>query len=248
MTTRFYLPVSGTPPLASLAVNTNWELTNGLARLPCFTSKQNTALTQVSAVWSAALTQQWCWRQWQSEELAAAYDWTTSDTVSMVIKIAESVAQVNSHLAYVIRVVNGDGSVIRGVIGLYHATSTEYPASLAAIATRIHSARTGGANNFSSQIGDRIIIEIGHHGVTPSLATVYHNYGDPSATEDYALEADLITDLCPWVELSRTVSLETRTFIRMVVFAMKNRNTTFEMAERQIGFIQQNRKITVEAK
>ena len=206
MATRFYLPISGTPPLSSLAVNANWELSNNLVRLPCFTTKQNTALTQASATWAAALTQQWCWRQWQSEPMVAAYNWTTSDTVSMVIKVAEAVSQVDSHLAYVIRVVSGDGSVIRGVIGLYHATSSEYPTSLATIATRIHSARVNGATNFSSQIGDRIIIEIGHHGVTPSLNLVYHNYGDPSATEDYALTAGLTTDLCPWVELSRTVS------------------------------------------
>jgi len=206
MATRFYLPISGTPPLNSLAVNANWELIGSLTRLPCFTTKQNTALTQVSAVWSAGVTQQWCWRQWQSEPMVAAYDWTTADTVSMVIKCAENLISVDSHLAYVIRVVSGDGSVIRGVIGLYHATSSEYPTSLATIATRIHSARVNGATNFSSQIGDRIIIEIGHHGVTPALETVYHNYGDPSAIGDYALTAGLTTDLCPWVELSRTVS------------------------------------------
>src|SRR4030066_2317042 len=205
MATRFYLPISGTPPLASLAVNSNWELITSLVRLPCFTAKQNTALTQASATWAATTTQQWCGRQWQSDILAAAYDWTTADTVSMVIKVAESAAQVDSHLAYVIRVVSGDGTVIRGVIGLYHDTSLEYPKSLAAIATRIHDARTAGATTFSSQVGDRIIIEIGHHGVTPSLALVYHNYGDPSATADYALTAGLTTDLVPWVQLSRTV-------------------------------------------
>src|SRR4030067_414073 len=205
MATRFYLPISGTPPLASLAVNSNWELITSLVRLPCFTAKQNTALTQASATWAATTTQQWCWRQWQSDVLKYAYAWTTADTVSMVIKVAESAAQVDSHLAYVIRVVSGDGTVIRGVIGLYHDTSLEYPTSLAAIATRIHDARTAGATTFSSQVGDRIIIAIGHHGVTPSLALVYHNYGDPSATADYALTAGLTTDLVPWVQLSRTV-------------------------------------------
>ncbi len=223
MATRFYLPISGTPPLGSLAVDSNWELTDNLTRLPCFTTKQNTALTQVSAVWSAVVTQQWCWRQWQSEPMAAAYNWTTADTVSMVIKCAESVAQVDSHLAYVIRVVSGDGSVIRGVIGLYHATSTEYPTSLATIATRIHSARVNGATNFSSQIGDRIIIEIGHHGVTPSLATVYHNYGDPSGTGDFALTEGLTTDLCPWVELSRTISFGSQSIEEASTLAVSNK-------------------------
>jgi hypothetical protein len=139
--------------------------------------------------------------------MTAAYDWTTSDTVSMVIKCAESIPQGDSHLSYVVRVVSGDGATIRGIVGALLATSTEYPTSLATIATRIHNARTDGASNFSSQVGDRIIIEIGHHGVTPDTgATVYHNFGDPSATADYALTAGLTTDLCPWVELSRTVT------------------------------------------
>lgn len=207
MATRIYLPSSGTAPLGSLAVDTNWELSGSLVRLPCDTAKSNTPLTQKSGQWSSATTQQWVWTQFQSPPMTAGYSWTTSDTVSMVIKVAESIAQGDSHLAYVVRVVSGDGATIRGVIGLYHATSTEYPTSLATIATRIHNARTAGATNFSSIIGDRIIIEIGHHGVTPDVAAiVYHNYGDPSAVQDQILAAGETTDYCPWVELSRTVS------------------------------------------
>lgn len=207
MATRFYLPSSGTAPLASLAVDANWELTDGLSRRPMDVVKSNTSIVQKSALWSSATTQQWCWVQYQSKRLAAGYTWTTGDLVSMVIKVAESIPQGDSHLAYVVRVVSGDGATIRGIIGLFHATSTEYPTSLANIATRIHSDKADGATNFSSQAGDRIIIEIGHHGVSPDTgATVYHNLGDPSATADYALTAALTTDLCPWVELSRTVS------------------------------------------
>lgn len=205
MATRFYLPVSGTPPLSSLAVSATWGRSENLVRYPCFTTKTNTSLTQKSANWAATATDDWVWVQYQSNILAAAYSWTTADTVSMVIKVAEAAAQVDSHLAYCIRVVSGDGATVRGTIGVFQATSSEYPTSLASIATRIHSARTDGASNFSSSVGDRIIIEIGHWGVTPTANTVYHNYGDPSATNDYALTDGLTTDLCPWVELSRTV-------------------------------------------
>ena len=158
MATTLYLPSSGSPPLASLAVNTNWELTNGLVRLPCFISKQNTSLTTSTRTWPSTSTQQWCWWQFQSEQLMYAYDWTTADTVSMVIgKCAETTTSGDTHLAYVIRVVSEDGTTIRGVIGLYHATSSEYPL-IASAATRIHSARTAGATAFSSQAGDRIIV------------------------------------------------------------------------------------------
>ena len=206
MVTRLYLPASGTSPLPLLAVNTNWELVNGLVRLPCFTAKQGTLLATTQMTWPATSTQQWCWWQYQSQYLQAAYSWTTTDTVSMVIgKCAETTTSGDTHLAYIVRVVSGDGTVIRGVIGLYHATSTEYPL-MAVAATRIHNVRTGGATNFSSQIGDRIIIEIGLHGVTPAAELTQMRIGDP-AIADFALTEGLTTDLCPWVELSRTVAL-----------------------------------------
>jgi hypothetical protein len=125
----------------------------------------------------------------------------------MVIgKCAETTTSGDTHLAYVIRVVSGDGGTIRGVIGLYHATSTEF-ALVASAATRIHSARTDGATAFSSQVGDRIIVEIGLHGVTPALEAIQMRKGDPVASPplDFALTAGLTTDLVPWVQLSRDV-------------------------------------------
>src|SRR3990167_886221 len=210
MATRLYLPASGTPPLSSLGVNANWELATSLTRLPSFTIKKDTALTNTNRTWPQTLTQQWCWYQFQSVPLIAAYSWTTSDTVSMVVgKCAETTNNGDSHLAYVVRVVSGDGTVIRGVIGLFHATSNEYPL-LASAATRIHDARTNGATNFSSEVGDRIIVEIGLHGFTPAAESIQMRIGDPSATADFALTADLTTDLCPWVELSRTVEFGLR--------------------------------------
>jgi len=208
MATKLYLPSSGSGPLGSLAVDSNWELSTAMVRRPCYVYKTNSSLSTTQLTWGSTTTQQWCWYQFQSPRLAAGYSWTTSDTVSMVIgKCAETTNSGDSHLAYVVRVVSGDGSTIRGVIGLYHATSTEFPL-MASAATRIHSARTGGATNFSSQAGDRIIIEIGLHGFSPALELIQMRVGDPTATEDFALTAALTTDLCSWVELSRTVSFD----------------------------------------
>jgi len=223
MATRFYLPSSGTPPLSSLAVNTNWEQTTGLVRLPTKTTKQNTALTSSNRTWPSTATQQWAWYQFQSEQLLAAYSWTTADTVSMILgKLAETTTSGDTHLAYIVRVVSADGSVIRGVIGLMHATSTEF-ALTASAATRIHSALTTGATAFSSQIGDRIIIELGVHGVTPAAESIQMRVGDPTAAADFALTSALTTDLCSWVELSRTVSLGT--IIDLVVADCANNST-----------------------
>lgn len=206
MATRLYLPSSGTPPLASLAVDSNWELTDSLTRLPTKASESDTTKTDIQRTWPATTTQQWCWFQYQSPPLLEGYSWTTSDTVSMVIRCLEAAAQVDSHLAYVVRVVSGDGSTVRGVIGLYHATSSEFATTAE---TRIHSARTDGASNFSSQAGDRIIVEIGLHGVTPTANYAIMRVGDPVAYSDFPLTAGLSSDLNPWVELSRTIQFGT---------------------------------------
>ena len=203
MATRFYLPSSGSAPLASLAFDANWERTDSATRYPCFITKTNTSLADVARTWPATDTQQWVFFQFQSQVMTAAYSWTTSDTVSMVIRGLQAAAQTDSHLAYSIRIVSSDGATVRGTVGLYHEISTEFTTSAA---TRIHNARTNGASNFNSSIGDRIIIEIGFHGVTPSSTAVTLRHGDPSATADFALTEALTTDLCPWVELSRTVS------------------------------------------
>lgn len=205
MATRLYLPSSGTAPLASLGFQADWERSTGFVRRPCFTTKQNTSLATDTRTWAGATTVQWVWSQYQSPPMRDTYDWTTADTISMVIgKCAETTTSGDTHLAYIVKVVSGDGSTVRGVVGLYHATSTEY-ALVASAATRIHSARNAGATNFTSQPGDRIIIELGVHGVTPALEAIQMRFGDPSGTSDFALTAALTTDLCPWVELSKTV-------------------------------------------
>jgi len=204
MATRLYLPASGSAPLGSLAVDGGWEQTTGLVRRPCYTSKQNTSLANDARTWASASTQDWCWLQYQSPQMSYGYSWTTSDTISMVIRVLEGNSACNDHLAYVVKVVSADGITVRGTVGAFFSTSTEWGTSAA---TRIHSARTNGASNFTSYPGDRIIIEIGSHGVTPSTSyTQTMRLGDPSGTNDFALTSGLTTDLCPWVELSRLVA------------------------------------------
>jgi hypothetical protein len=211
MATRFYLPASGTVPLASLGFDANWELSNSVSRYPCFITKTNTSLADVARTWPATDTQQWVFFQFQSQVMTAAYSWTTSDTVSMVMRGLQAAAQTDSYLVYSVRVVSGDGATVRGTVGLYHSTGTgEFTTSAQ---TRIHSARTDDASNFSSSIGDRVIIEIGVHGITPSATAVTLRIGDPSATADFALTSGLTTDLCPWVELSRDVSFTHPNFV-----------------------------------
>jgi hypothetical protein len=213
MATRHYFPSSSTPPLATLARDTNWELptasTNpSVARHLSLTTKANTALTTTTLTWPATATQQWCWWQFQTDTLASGYSFTTSDTISMVVgKCAETTTSGDSHLAFSLRVVSGDGATVRGTLLLFHATSTEYPL-VASAATRIHSARAF-TSAIAAQAGDRLILEVGLHGLTPAAENVQMRIGDPSATADFALTAALTTDLCSWWEVSPTLTYGT---------------------------------------
>lgn len=205
MATRFYLPASGTAPLGSLAYDASWGRSEGFVRRPTDITKSNTSLATDTRTWGATATNDWVWIQFQSKRLATGYSWTTSDTVSMSMRCRENAAQVDTHLSYVIRVVSGDGGTIRGTIGVFQASSTEFTTTLS---TKIHSARTDGASNFSSQAGDRIIIEIGVYGVTPTADTVDIRFGDPTGVSDCPLTAGDTNDYCGWVELSRDVSFD----------------------------------------
>ena len=75
---------------------------------------------------------------------------------------------------------------------------------MAAAATRIRAATA--ITGFSAAAGDRLVLEIGIHGVTPANEIMQMRIGDPTAAADFALTAALTTDLCPWGELSQTLT------------------------------------------
>lgn len=122
----------------------------------------------------------------------------------MVIgKCAETSTSGDAHLAFSARVMQGDTSSVRGTLLLYHATSTEFPLTASA-ATRIHNARA--ITTVNALAGDRIMLDIGIHGVTPANENMQMRFGDPTGTADFALTAALTTDLVPWWELSSTLT------------------------------------------
>src|SRR3990172_12517698 len=164
MATRFYLPTAGTPG-PSPTPDTAWERAIAAATTwPMPTAKSNSALTTYTSLFGATATSQTRWHSWVSDTLNV--NQTISGTMSMVIgKCAETSTSGDAHLAFSARVMQGDTSVVRGTLLLYHATSTEFPL-IASAATRIHSARVFTAN-VNAQAGDRLVLEIGLHGVTP---------------------------------------------------------------------------------
>jgi hypothetical protein len=205
MATRLYLPSSGTSPLPNLTPIAAWELQGNVVRLPCYPTKRNTALTTRTLTWPAGTTQDWLWWQFVSPPLATNNTFSSADTKAIVIgKCAETTVSGDTSLAINARVVNNDGGNARNIQSLA-TVDTEFPL-VASAATRIINNTAFTSASITSVAGDRIVIEIGVNGLTPALENVQMRIGDPTATSDFALTSGLTTDLCPWFEISPTVT------------------------------------------
>jgi len=197
--TRFYLPSSGTSPLDSLADSAIWnEVAACFYRAPLVTTKSNTSLTDFSENFTAGTTANLIIAQFTSVALSSGISFTTSHTLSGVIRGLEANWACDAYITTAVRVVSGDGATVRGTI--FQAISTP-ELNYTTAKTRIWNAVNLTA--VTAQTGDRIVVELGFWGQTPDTGyDVTIRLGDPSGTADFALTEDLVTDLCPWIELS----------------------------------------------
>jgi len=206
MATRFYLQSTGTAPFDPAIADGGWEqnVVTVYAARNMSTAKANSALTTVSGVFGSTSTSQTRYHTFVSDTLNV--DQALSGTFAMVIgKCAETSLSGDAHLAYALRVVTGAG-VHRATLRTSMTTISEF-ALIASAATRIIA--SGAITGFSASAGDRIVLEIGIHGVTPANEVMQMRFGDPTAVSDFALTTALTTDLCPWGELSQTVTFGT---------------------------------------
>jgi len=205
MATRLYPQSTGTPPFTPAIADGGWELdAAAFVARNMSTAKANTALTTLSSVPGGTVTQQYRYGCFVSDTFNVAQ--TIAGTCSLVVgKCAETTTSGDAHLAFALRVTTGSGTH-RATLATVMATSTEFPL-IASAATRIHSAIA--VTSFSAAAGDRLVLEIGVHGVTPANEIMQMRIGDPTATADFALTSGLTTDLCPWIELSQTVTFGT---------------------------------------
>jgi hypothetical protein len=128
--------------------------------------------------------------------IAFGTDWT----FSLVMAFLENASTNNVTLAVVVKVVSQDGSVVRGTLFSTFNTDTEFATTQS---TRIVNAAALTA--LVTQVGDRLVIEVGGHAAGPTAAGSYTmRQGDNNAA-DFALTSALTTDLNPWCEFSGTI-------------------------------------------
>jgi hypothetical protein len=209
MPTRFYFTT--TSHSLTITQQANWEQSIAAATTrKSYTTAQNTALTDVAALFGSTSTGQTRWMSYLTTPLTADFSFTTSHTFSMVLRGLEGTLSEDCHLAYQLWVMQGDTSTARGLLGSVMATSTELAITAQ---TRIHSA-VAFSGNVSALTGDRLLLEVGCHGVTPANANnVTWRFGDPTAGADFALTSGLTTDLRPWWEISPTPTFASGDFL-----------------------------------
>lgn len=205
MATRLYLQSTGTAPFTPAIGDGGWERNSAAFVVSNMaTVKANTPLITLSAVFGATTTDQTRYACFISDTFDVPQ--TITGTFALVVgKCAETSLNGDAHLAHMLRVVTGAG-VHRATLSTRMATSTEFPL-IASAATRIFAATA--VTSFTAAAGDRLVIEIGIHGVTPANEIMQMRIGDPTAAADFALTAALTTDLCPWGELSQTLTFGT---------------------------------------
>lgn len=202
MATRMYMPSSGSGAI-TVTPRSDWERSIAAATTRAApTTKSNTALTNVAALFGATTTDQTRWMSFVTDTLDTAQ--TITGTFSMVVAGLEAAISEDAHLAYMLRVMQ-DATTERGLLASSMATGTEFTT---AQQTRIFSAVA--VSSVAAQAGDRLCLEVGIHGVTPAnAANITLRFGDPTATGDFALTSGLTTDLVPWWELSQNITFGT---------------------------------------
>lgn len=201
MSTRFYLPSSGSPPV-SPAFGSIWEQTSEAVRRPLQRKATMSAITPMADSTSITVpittTQDILCAQFVSEglepQIILGQDF---DTVRAVVKCVEAGVGANCVLSLYCRVVSDDGLTERNFTTENDSTEFDTTAS-----TRTIDAVVAGSL-ISVVRGDRLVVEIGARTTVPLLALSYTLRFGTEGGSDFALTEGLTTDLNPYIDFPK---------------------------------------------
>jgi hypothetical protein len=142
-------------------------------------------------------------RQYVSQPLEAGQTVTGSQALKGQCRVAERATSCNLFFTVGIRVIASDGSTLRKLVIAPTRDATEAATSL----TNRQWTGTSAATNYTTQAGDRLVIEIGMAG-DPNAGSDHDSdmrLGD-AAGSDLAEDNASTTDNRPWVELTDTLA------------------------------------------
>ena len=212
MTTRIYFPTTtGLPSGVTVSPSSSWQNTSGYTTHTCYTTKQDTALSDGTARTKPDAVD-------QTNRLDRIYvsnfqlsaGTISAGTFSAVFKGVETNVNFNAWLQIIIKVVSSDGQTVRGTI--YGGSTASFASQTSgneaqefpltgSKASRIKNAIATSA--VTAQAGDRIQIEIGYRADNDDTSrTVTLEYGDPTSGTDMSSTSAGATTGVPWLELS----------------------------------------------
>jgi hypothetical protein len=197
MATRYYLPISGAAAV-NPAIASDWTTDSRVtgAAIALASAKTNTALTDVAGI----DTNPECLAQYVSAPIGALN--FNGTTVSFVARgLRQGAGGPTGKVMIRLRHADGTFTTLLAI--------TSLDAAWPATTKTTHILNAVALANVTSQNNDRIVVEIGNGTAVTSPGTI--NFGDPSATADYALTAGLTTALDPWIEFSATILAATKT-------------------------------------
>lgn len=205
MATRFYLRNTTQATGISPTPDAAWEDTSNLVRAVANTTPTADAMADVVAPDDADDTDRdVILRQYVSGELTAGQTITGSQAIKAQCRCGQPDGTNNIFLTLGIRVLKADGVTVNKTVLAVTRDDVELP-DAGVIENRQFTA-TSAATNYTTQTGDRLVIEIGGGG-NPG-GTGNHEFtlriGD-GAADDLPEDNTDTTDKRPWVELTDTV-------------------------------------------
>jgi hypothetical protein len=197
---RFYLPSTG---LAAVnpAYDASWSYTlDPTDRKRCVQARTNSPTTSavvVDPIGGAGRHN--LYQQWVSDPVAPQ---TISGTIAGYARVASDTPNTYRSITSSLRVVSLDGTVVRGTLLALAAGGGSNPFAASLTNRTIWSGNP--VQPVSTQIGDRLVIELGCFSSADPIDVVSQlSMGDNSATD---LPADETTTAAnnPWIQLSRS--------------------------------------------
>ena len=206
MATRFYLRNTTQTTNITPTPDAAWEDTSAIVRAWGRTNKSGDTITTVNFTDSNNADEDILFRQYISLPLTPGQTITGAQAVQFVVRASETNANNNLFTALGIRVING--TTVQKTVLAVTRDNTEVATTL----TNRNLTATSAATNYTTVIGDYLVIEIGYGG-DPSGNNTHSgslSLGDSSATDLTANDTGTAA-YNPWVEIADTLTFQTFT-------------------------------------
>jgi hypothetical protein len=204
MATRLYLPNSAQTTPISPTPSASWEITTGFVLTNAHTVPGGDAMGTDSFADNNAANRDNLLHQFISQALQPGQTVTGGQNLQLQALCSQVALTNNMFLSFGIRIIAADGSTVqKTVLDVFRDTVNEAATTL----TNRSVTTTSAATNYTTVLGDRLVIEVGMSG-DPDTGSDHDSairFGDAAAS-DLPTDDASTDDFNPWVELTDTLA------------------------------------------